>query len=168
MPGGIEEPYTVAALPKPLDSENGRIQPAAVYSLNGSRKRKRHEIAVGIDGESVNIYNVQTQSTVSSYALPPQSYLAAPPCSIYCKRAKPLQSQRHTYLACQSRPKDSRSKLVAFTEDIGRPQNEDHEPRAPLKRERKLRDGKVVSLDVVPTADSKEESAPVLSWTPSP
>ncbi|PPJ57280.1 hypothetical protein CBER1_11536 [Cercospora berteroae] len=162
MSGGIEEPYTIAALPKPLDSENGQIQPATVYSLNGSRKRKRHEIAVGIDGESVNIYNIQTQSTVSSYALPPQSYLAAPPCSIYCKRAKPLQSQRNTYLACQSRPKDSRSKLVAFTEDIGRPQNEDHEPRAPVKRERKLRDGKVVGLDIVPTADSRYESAPLL------
>ncbi|KAM3422652.1 hypothetical protein BST61_g140 [Cercospora zeina] len=162
MSGGIEEPYTIAALPKPLDSENGRVQPATVHSLNGSRKRKRHEIAVGIDGESVNIYNIQTQSTVSSYALPPQSYLAAPPCSIYCKRAKPLQSQRQTYLACQSRPKDSQSKLVAFTEDIGRPHNEDHEPRAPLKRERKLRDGKVVGLDVVPIADSKEELTSVL------
>ena len=54
----IEEPYTITTLPKPLDQENGRVHPATVYSLNGSRKRKRHEIAVGVDGESVNIYNV--------------------------------------------------------------------------------------------------------------
>ena len=56
MSGGIEEPYTIAALPKARD--NGRIQASPVHSLNGSRKRKRHEIALGVDGESVNIYNV--------------------------------------------------------------------------------------------------------------
>lgn len=56
MSGGIEEPYTIATLPKARD--NGRIQAAPVHSLNGSRKRKRHEIALGVDGESVNIYNV--------------------------------------------------------------------------------------------------------------
>ncbi|KAI5368061.1 Putative U3 small nucleolar RNA-associated protein [Septoria linicola] len=162
MSGGIEEPYTIASLAKPLDQENGRVQSAIVYSLNGSRKRKRHEIAVGVDGESVNVYNVQTQSTVSSYALPPQSFLAAPPCSIYCKRAKPLQSQRHTYLAVQARAKDSRSKLVGFEEYLGRTQPNDQQPRAPTKRERKLRDGKVVALDVVPVADSKSGLAPVL------
>lgn len=56
--GAIEEPYTVAALPKPFDAVHGRIQTALVHSLNGSRKRKRHEVVVGIDGESVNTYNV--------------------------------------------------------------------------------------------------------------
>lgn len=54
----IEEPYTIATLPRPLDQEHGRIHPATVSSLSGSRKRKRHEIAVGVDGEGVNIYNV--------------------------------------------------------------------------------------------------------------
>lgn len=56
--GGIEEPYTIAALPKPLDRANGRILAAPVYSLKASKKRKRHEVAVGIDGETLNIYNV--------------------------------------------------------------------------------------------------------------
>lgn len=105
---------------------------------------------------------VQTQSIVSSYALPPQSYLAAPPCSIYCKRAKPLQSQRHTYLAIHTRSNDSRSRLVGITEDLGRPLMDSHEPRAPTKRERKLRDGKVAGLDVVPVSDAKGGTAPVL------
>lgn len=59
MSGGIEEPYSIAALPKPLDSEHGRILGANVYSLSGSKKRKRREVAVGVDGESVNIYNVR-------------------------------------------------------------------------------------------------------------
>jgi hypothetical protein len=29
-----------------------------VHSFSGSRKRKRHEVVAGVDGESVNIYNV--------------------------------------------------------------------------------------------------------------
>lgn len=62
MSGGIEEPYSIATLPKPLDTTNGRIHAALVHSLNGSRKRKRHEVAVGIDGESINIHNVLQHS----------------------------------------------------------------------------------------------------------
>lgn len=58
MSGGIEEPYAIASLPKPLDAEKGRTSCANVYSLSGSKKRKRREIAVGVDGESVSIYNV--------------------------------------------------------------------------------------------------------------
>ena len=58
MSGGIEEPYTIAALAKPLDAEHGRIVGAPVHNIAGSRKRKRHEVAVGVDGESVSIYNV--------------------------------------------------------------------------------------------------------------
>lgn len=54
----MDAPYAIASLPRPLDSESGRIQCAPVYGIRDSRKRKRHEIAAGIDGESVNIYNV--------------------------------------------------------------------------------------------------------------
>lgn len=56
---GIEAPYTLVSLPKPLDRETGRIQAAPVFGLRESKKRKRHEVVVGIDGESVNIYNVR-------------------------------------------------------------------------------------------------------------
>lgn len=62
MSGGIEEPYAIASLPKPLDSQKGRIFCANVYSLSGSKKRKRREVAVGVDGESVSIYNVCFES----------------------------------------------------------------------------------------------------------
>jgi len=54
----MEGCYPIASLPSPLDAEAGRTYVSAVYHLNGSRKRKRHEVAVGIDGEVVNIYNV--------------------------------------------------------------------------------------------------------------
>lgn len=56
--GSIEAPYTIASLPSPLDNEHGRSYASPVIGLKGSRKRKRHEVAVGIDGEGVNIYNV--------------------------------------------------------------------------------------------------------------
>lgn len=65
MVTGIEAPYTLVSLPKPLDSTNGQIQAAPVYGLRGSKKRKRHEVAVGIDGEGVNIYNVNRSSTTT-------------------------------------------------------------------------------------------------------
>lgn len=54
----LETPYVLATLPKPLDSKYGRIQSAPVHSIRGSKKRKRQEIVAGIDGESVNIYDV--------------------------------------------------------------------------------------------------------------
>ena len=56
--GSIEASYTIASLPSPLDREGGRIQASSVVEIKGSRKRKRHEVAVGVDGEGVNIYNV--------------------------------------------------------------------------------------------------------------
>jgi hypothetical protein len=54
----MEAPYTIASLPKPLDAEHGSIYASPVFSYRGLRKRKRHEVVVGVDGESLNIYNV--------------------------------------------------------------------------------------------------------------
>ena len=55
----IEIPHTLASLQRPIDSANGRTLAAAVYSLSGSKKRKRSEIAVGTDGEGISIYSVR-------------------------------------------------------------------------------------------------------------
>jgi hypothetical protein len=65
----VEAPHAITTLPKPLDSENGCIHTAPVFSIRQSKKRKRHELAVGVDGESVNIYNVLTPRTFSRYKL---------------------------------------------------------------------------------------------------
>lgn len=67
MSGGIEEPYAIAALAKPLDGKHGRIVGASVHSIAGSRKRKRHEVAIGVDGESVSIYHVCANTLSSNY-----------------------------------------------------------------------------------------------------
>jgi hypothetical protein len=55
---GMDAPYPIATLPAPLDKEQGRIQAAPVHALKGSKKRKRHEIAVTVDGEGISVYNV--------------------------------------------------------------------------------------------------------------
>jgi hypothetical protein len=55
---GMEAPYAIASIPTPIDGVNGRIYAAPIHGVRASRKRKRHEVVVGVDGESVNLYNV--------------------------------------------------------------------------------------------------------------
>lgn len=55
----LQTPYVVASLPRPIDHQNGRYVVGEVYGgLPGTKKRKRAELAVGIDGEGVNLYDV--------------------------------------------------------------------------------------------------------------
>lgn len=62
-----------------------------------------------------------------------------------------------------TRPKDQQAKLVGLSEDLGRVQSENAEPRAPIKRERKLRNGNVVAIDAVPLSDEESHGqAPVI------
>ena len=56
----LQNPYTVAPLPQPINRSEGRYVVGDVYGgTPGSKKRKRAELAVGIDGEGVNIYDVR-------------------------------------------------------------------------------------------------------------
>jgi hypothetical protein len=50
----------LATLPRPLDHTDGRIVAREVYGLrDGQKKKKRMEIAIGVDGETVSIYDVR-------------------------------------------------------------------------------------------------------------
>ncbi|KAI0834534.1 hypothetical protein F5Y06DRAFT_278907 [Hypoxylon sp. FL0890] len=96
----IQKPYVLATLPGPLDPTTGRYVVSEVYgSAPGSRKRKRHELAVGIDGEAVNIYNVLSAKLVTSYPIPPQSFFSCPVASIRRKVEETQEISRHTYAA---------------------------------------------------------------------
>lgn len=70
----IEAPFTLASLPKPFDSVDGKTFAAPVYGLRAQRWRKRPEIAVTVDGESISIYNVcstlSASGTVNSMCSP--------------------------------------------------------------------------------------------------
>ncbi len=56
----IGKPYALADLPASLIG-SGEILAADVHALSGSSKKKRSELAVAIDNESVNIYDVTHQ-----------------------------------------------------------------------------------------------------------
>lgn len=51
----------MATLPRPIDPANGRYVVADVHGgALGSKKRKRSELVVGVDGEGVTLYDVRT------------------------------------------------------------------------------------------------------------
>lgn len=55
----IHRPFVLATLPRPLDHTKGSIVAREVYGQKeGSKKRKRTELVVGIDGENTSIYDV--------------------------------------------------------------------------------------------------------------
>ena len=53
----IEKPYTLADLPPSLTG-SGEILAADVHTLTEAWKKKRSELALAIDHESVNLYDV--------------------------------------------------------------------------------------------------------------
>jgi hypothetical protein len=56
----IEKPTVVAILPRPVDHSTGRYVVSEVHGgVPGSRKRKRSELVVGVDGEGLSIYDVR-------------------------------------------------------------------------------------------------------------
>lgn len=64
----IQEPSLLARLPTSITdtdkSENIRFN--QVYGLQGSRKRKRFEVAAAVNGEAILIYNVCLQRLPST------------------------------------------------------------------------------------------------------
>jgi hypothetical protein len=55
----LPSPSVLAQLPRPLQAATGRTQIGEVFSLAECKKRKRYEVAVAVDGEGVNVYNVR-------------------------------------------------------------------------------------------------------------
>jgi hypothetical protein len=50
--------YKIADFPDSLATPNGSILVTAVYGYVNCRKRKRSELAVALDNEGVNLYDV--------------------------------------------------------------------------------------------------------------
>jgi hypothetical protein len=70
---GMEAPYSIASIPRPIDDTNGRAYASPIHGLRDSKKRKRHEVVVGVDGESVNLYNVNKSLYACTTAADPIS-----------------------------------------------------------------------------------------------
>lgn len=128
----IGAPFTLATLSKPVGFSNGCAHAASVCSLNGIKKRKRTEVAVGLDGEGVSIYSVgschihacdttnkpklQNPQLVASYALPPTTTFALAPLSLYRKSSSKSPSQRFTYVSVNGVTQANKSQLICFLE----------------------------------------------------
>lgn len=54
----IGAPFSLASLPRPGAGTAGRTQAAGVYSISGTNKKKRAEVAVAVDGEGISVYSV--------------------------------------------------------------------------------------------------------------
>ena len=62
----IQNPYTLVELSKNPIAPNGRILASDVNALVGSKKRKRSELAVALDSESITIYDVYCSSNIEN------------------------------------------------------------------------------------------------------
>ncbi|CRL28198.1 unnamed protein product [Penicillium camemberti] len=111
----LQSPSVLAQLPRPLHASTGKTRIGDVFSLADAKKRKRYEVAVAVDGEAVNIYNVQTPKLVTSYAVPPQSTFSCRPCSVRRKLSKKSTVRRQTYTAV-TKPEHQ---IKCFVEEIG-------------------------------------------------
>lgn len=54
----IESPYTLLTLPRPFDPIKGKTYAEPVFGYKAQKRRKRPEVAVCVDGEGIQIYNV--------------------------------------------------------------------------------------------------------------
>ncbi|PLB51265.1 hypothetical protein P170DRAFT_455498 [Aspergillus steynii IBT 23096] len=110
----LQPPSVLAQLPRPLQASTGKIRIGEVHGLADSKKRKRYEVAVAVDGEAVNIYNVQTPKLVTSYAVPPQSSFSCQPCSVRRKLSNKPVVKRQTYVAV-----NPQREIKSFVEESG-------------------------------------------------
>ncbi|KAI1927984.1 hypothetical protein LOZ65_002197 [Ophidiomyces ophidiicola] len=110
----LQAPSLLAHLPRPLGVGTPKCQFSEIYSLTGGKKRKRYEVAAAVDGESINIYSVQFPKLISSYAIPPQSSVSCPPCSVREKTKETSAVKRHTYCA-MDRPD---RQIICFVEEF--------------------------------------------------
>lgn len=65
----LQEPFTLAEFPKNLIAPNGDILVADVYGLVGARKKKRSELAVALDNDSVSLYDVRFNDNLEEQLL---------------------------------------------------------------------------------------------------
>ncbi|KAI8280278.1 hypothetical protein K4K59_008579 [Colletotrichum sp. SAR11_240] len=98
----IHRPDVLASLPRPLDHTKGQYHIGEVYTQKaGSKKRKRLEVVVGVDGEAANIYHIPSSGLRTSYPIPPQESFTCAPHSIRYQDASANGRNNYTYLSTQ-------------------------------------------------------------------
>ncbi|KAM7193790.1 hypothetical protein V8F20_008265 [Naviculisporaceae sp. PSN 640] len=100
----IHKPYVIKALPRPLDrvSGPGRHHVGEVFGQKqGCKKRKRSELSVAIDGDSVHLYDIPSQQAITSYLVSPQSSFTCAPLSLRWRSSTSKNTARYTYVSTQ-------------------------------------------------------------------
>ncbi|KAF6838272.1 hypothetical protein CPLU01_02633 [Colletotrichum plurivorum] len=111
----IHRPDFLASLPRPLDHTKGQYHIGEVYTQKaGSKKRKRLEVVVGVDGEAANIYHVPSSGLRTSYPIPPQESFTCAPHSIRYQDASATGRSNYTYLSTQ----DASGAKVTLCRDV--------------------------------------------------
>ncbi|KAH7244068.1 uncharacterized protein BKA55DRAFT_74669 [Fusarium redolens] len=111
----IHKPFVLATLPRPLDHTEGRIVAREVYGLrDGQKKRKRTELVVGVDGETISIYDIPASRLITSYPIPPQESFTCAPYSVRIRRAGTNDVSRYTYISTR----DSTGQKITLFKDV--------------------------------------------------
>lgn len=147
----LQNPYIVASLPRSIDHSSGRYVTGDVFGgAPGSKKRKRSELVVGVDGEGVNLYDISTSRLITSYALPPQMSLTCPPCSIRTRLSKG-KVERRTYVSTTG----PQAQITSFHNSIENKAEIYHTATQKIENTK----GQVVFLGTVTAAKGSEVSA---------
>ncbi|SLM36424.1 hypothetical protein LPUS_05981 [Lasallia pustulata] len=108
----IQTPHTLVNLPVSLHASQSKTFAADVHTLVGSRKRKRPELAVALDHEGVNIYDIRSSRLSTSYSVSPQCSFTCPPSSVRRRPNGPEPALRLTYCSV----KDPKPRIQCFAE----------------------------------------------------
>ncbi|KAF2719751.1 hypothetical protein K431DRAFT_347675 [Polychaeton citri CBS 116435] len=149
MSFSLQPPSVVATLPSPLDKKHGRIQAAPCFGLRESKKRKRHEVAVAVDGEGLNLYNVQHQTLIASYPLPSQTYHKCAPCSVVYKKGLSQQPSRHSIAVIQDGRLGTKCRILNFVQPLEQDKSGPLQQAPSARKEKALQRCDVLSIEAV-------------------
>ena len=63
----IQEPYLLADIQQDLTGVHGNVLVSDVLAVAGSNKRKRSELALAVDRQGINIYDVSLHSVFQDH-----------------------------------------------------------------------------------------------------
>ncbi|KAK3374800.1 hypothetical protein B0H63DRAFT_400568 [Podospora didyma] len=115
----IHKPYVLKALSHPLDRPDGpgRHAVGEVFGQKqDSKRRKRSELAVAIDGDAVHLYDILSAQAITAYLVSPQSFFTCTPYSLRWRPFSSTDTSRYTYVSTE----DSRSskKEIKLFKDV--------------------------------------------------
>lgn len=95
---------------------------------------------------------------MNSYALPPQTYLCCPPCSINLSPQATAGGRRKTFVVTKDGEKSLKRRILSYSEIRRSKSSDGNSDRGPERRECKLRNGDIFGLEALPSAREQQPS----------